>query len=194
VGSRRVRATSGPGVSSGKPQNPLACPSPVSHEAHIDVSSDPAQSTGETPRSMRILFVDDESTLRFVVPRLLASQGYLVDAAADAAEALQLFAAAQSAYDLLLTDFDLPTVDGAVLITALRAAGFTGGVVVFSGGAVTSARSKRLKALGVDRIVSKGDPPHMLLGIIGQALLPVEDGAAIAPNDKICAVPPDAGQ
>ncbi|TAJ82473.1 MAG: PAS domain-containing sensor histidine kinase [Reyranella sp.] len=56
----------------------------------------------------RILVVEDDPQVRNGVVRQLASLGYAVDEAADGATGLAAFAAAQPAYDLLLTDVIMP--------------------------------------------------------------------------------------
>ena len=56
----------------------------------------------------RILVVEDDPQVRNGVVRQLVSLGYAVDEAADGATGLAAFAAAQPAYDLLLTDVIMP--------------------------------------------------------------------------------------
>jgi two-component system response regulator AtoC len=59
----------------------------------------------------RILVVDDEENLRHMLQVLLQKQGYLVDLAANGAEALPL--ARASGYDFILSDIKMPVMDGA---------------------------------------------------------------------------------
>ena len=60
----------------------------------------------------RILIVDDEPNIRFVLERALQYEGYDLDSAATGAEALQKLAGANPPYDLLLLDLQMEPVDG----------------------------------------------------------------------------------
>lgn len=66
----------------------------------------------------RILFVDDELPLRDVVTRLLARRGVEVTTAGDAVEAVELLR--EKTFDLLLTDFQMPDMDGFELLAHVR--------------------------------------------------------------------------
>jgi two-component system, chemotaxis family, chemotaxis protein CheY len=68
---------------------------------------------------MRILAADDSASMRDMVRVSLASAGFEVTAAADGEEALRL--AAQSAFDLVLLDVNMPARDGIAVTRALRA-------------------------------------------------------------------------
>lgn len=66
-----------------------------------------------------ILAVDDSRSLRQMVVFSLRSAGYQLVEAADGQEALEK--AGQQAFDLVLTDQNMPLLDGLGLIRALRA-------------------------------------------------------------------------
>lgn len=57
-----------------------------------------------------ILVVDDSSSIRSLVSRTLMGAGYDVDCAEDGVEAAKL--ARNKAYNLLLTDINMPNMDG----------------------------------------------------------------------------------
>lgn len=67
----------------------------------------------------RILAVDDSSSIREVVLLTLKMAGFEVAQAKDGVEALAMAQNAQ--YDLVLTDVNMPNMDGIELIRALRA-------------------------------------------------------------------------
>ena len=67
----------------------------------------------------RILAVDDSPSMRDMVRIALSSAGFDVTSASDGKEALDL--ARQSGYDLVLSDVNMPVMDGNELIRALRA-------------------------------------------------------------------------
>ena len=69
----------------------------------------------------RVLVVDDEDSMRLLVARAIAMEGHDIASAADGAEALELLGSAQAAFDLLLTDIQMPVMDGiALALTAAR--------------------------------------------------------------------------
>jgi DNA-binding NtrC family response regulator len=70
----------------------------------------------ETPP--RVLFVDDELPLRDVVTRLLRRRGVEVVAVGDAVQAVETLR--REAFDLLLTDFQMPDMDGFELLAHVR--------------------------------------------------------------------------
>jgi two-component system chemotaxis response regulator CheY len=67
----------------------------------------------------RILAVDDSASMRDMVSITLTGAGFEVTAAADGTQALEL--AKQSSFDLVLSDVNMPDMNGIALIRALRA-------------------------------------------------------------------------
>jgi two-component system, chemotaxis family, chemotaxis protein CheY len=67
----------------------------------------------------RILAVDDSPSMRDMVRIALSGAGFQVTQAADGAEALEI--ARNDSFDLVLSDVNMPRMDGISLIRALRA-------------------------------------------------------------------------
>jgi chemotaxis protein histidine kinase CheA/CheY-like chemotaxis protein len=65
-----------------------------------------------------VLVVDDSFPTREIEKEILLSEGYIVDTAADGAEALN--AARSKHYDLVCTDLNMPVMDGFTLIKNLK--------------------------------------------------------------------------
>jgi DNA-binding NtrC family response regulator len=86
----------------------------------------------------RILLVEDRDSLRRMLERALAQEGYTVEPAADAASGIRLVE--RQDFDLVLTDLKLPDGSGLQVLTASRAAQPRVPVVVLTGfGTVTTA-------------------------------------------------------
>jgi CheY-like chemotaxis protein len=69
----------------------------------------------------RILVADDEEGLRSLIARALKQDGHEVMTASDGAEALDVLAREQGAFELLLSDIRMPVMDGiALALTAAR--------------------------------------------------------------------------
>ncbi|GEM_PF-6185779 len=83
----------------------------------LDKSADtPVSKPNDTP--IRILFVDDSYSVRFAYQKLLQENGYAVDVAKNAIEALQL--ARNNTYDLAIVDYYLPDTNGDKLCALLK--------------------------------------------------------------------------
>ena len=69
----------------------------------------------------RVLIVDDEESMRLLVARAIAMDGHEIATAADGAEALDILSGPDTSFDLLLTDIQMPVMDGiALALTAAR--------------------------------------------------------------------------
>jgi len=68
----------------------------------------------------RVLIADDEDSMRTLVARAIAMDGHETVTAHDGAEALEILTEADGNFDLLLTDIQMPVMDGIAL--ALSAA------------------------------------------------------------------------
>lgn len=84
--------------------------------------SEPTASTPATPNSQppswRILLVDDEPTQRLIMARLLKRAGFEVETAGNGREALAKIASGD--FQLMITDWEMPEMDGIALCSALR--------------------------------------------------------------------------
>lgn len=68
----------------------------------------------------KVLIADDEDSMRQLVARAIAMDGHEIVTAQDGAEALEILTREDGAFDLLLTDIQMPVMDGIAL--ALSAA------------------------------------------------------------------------
>src|SRR6201990_3366649 len=69
----------------------------------------------------KVLIADDEDSMRQLVARAIAMDGHETVTAQDGAEALELLTRDEGAFDLLLTDIQMPVMDGiALALTAAR--------------------------------------------------------------------------
>jgi two-component system, cell cycle response regulator CpdR len=100
----------------------------------------------------RVLIADDEASMRSLVARAIAMDGHDVVTAEDGAEALDILTREQGAFDLLLTDIQMPIMDGIAL--ALSAArdfpGLT--ILLMTGFADQRERASNLNAIAHDVI------------------------------------------
>jgi two-component system chemotaxis response regulator CheY len=116
-----------------------------------------------------ILAVDDSASMRQMVRFTLESAGYQVMQAADGVEALEL-AKANSA-DLVLTDVNMPNMDGISLVRELRALDsykFVPMLVLTTESG--SDTKQRGKAAGATGWIVKPFNPEQLLATIARVL------------------------
>ena len=82
-------------------------------------------------RCSRILIVDDEPDMGWVIENALASTDYVVKTVIRAAEALDLLAV--ESYDIALVDAKLPDIDGIELAAIIRGESSNTVVILISG-------------------------------------------------------------
>jgi two-component system cell cycle response regulator CpdR len=102
----------------------------------------------------RVLIVDDEESMRLLVARAIAMDGHEITTAADGAEALDILSSPDSRFDLLLTDIQMPIMDGIALALA-SARDFPGlTILLMTGFAEQRERASGLNAIAYD-VISK---------------------------------------
>ena len=94
----------------------------------------------------RILLADDDASTRNLVQRALATDGHTVTSTQDGTEALEKLREAPDAFDLLITDVQMPGLDGIALAEAGLAANGKLRVVLMSGFADEFGRADHLRA------------------------------------------------
>lgn len=96
----------------------------------------------------RILLADDDASMLDMISRALAADGHTMLTAADGQEALDLAMAADSAIDLLVTDVQMPGLDGVTLAEKMMAQAPGLRVILMSGFQGDMARADRVKLDG----------------------------------------------
>ncbi|MFF9549812.1 MULTISPECIES: ATP-binding protein [Methylobacterium] len=121
------------------------------------------------PSTGRVLLADDNADMRDHVARLLAAQGYDVQAVPDGEAALAV--ARQRRPDLLLTDVMMPRLDGFGLLAAVRADPALGDlpVIMLSARAGDEAKVDGLDA-GADDYLTKPFSARELIARVGANL------------------------
>lgn len=117
----------------------------------------------------RVLFVDDEQQLVTVTARLLERQGFRVKGFVDAPLALETLRADPWAFDVLVTDLNMPALSGlqvAAQAHALRAEL----PVVLTSGYVTEELMAQAAAAGIAGVCAKPSSLQVLIQAIRDAL------------------------
>jgi two-component system, chemotaxis family, chemotaxis protein CheY len=117
----------------------------------------------------RILAVDDSAAMRQMVGMTLTGAGHEVEQAADGCEALQM--AGRSRYDLVITDVNMPKMDGITLVRELRTlATYKYVPLLVLTTEATAERKQAGKAAGATGWLVKPFNPERLLATIAKVL------------------------
>jgi CheY-like chemotaxis protein len=118
-------------------------------------------------RSLRIICADDHELICELLKKALSDAGHDVECVFDGQAAWELLSADPSAFDVLITDHQMPRLSGLDLVQKLRQAAFTGRIVVESGN-LTPELEAAFLALRVDRIVRKPFRPEFITELIAE--------------------------
>jgi PAS domain S-box-containing protein len=151
------------------------CPPPSeAAEANADLATAspapaPASGSAATPiaPARRILLVEDDELVARTTLTMLRRDKWQTEHARDGAAGLA--AVARFAPDIILSDLNLPELNGLDLVKALRAQAWTGPIVVFSGHVAPEVRLQ-LEQQGVSAILYKPFAFEDLRGALRQGL------------------------
>jgi len=110
-----------------------------------------------------VLHVDDDSSIRKLVARVLGTAGMVVDGVGSAREVDAMLA--RSDYDVVIVDRHIGCDDGLELIARLRASDPDLSLLMFSG-SIDPEVVARAEALGVVRCVDKVGPLRTLVDAV----------------------------
>ena len=116
----------------------------------------------------RILLVDDEESIRRLLSRMLET-AYDVEAAPDGEAALRLLREPGAQYDLLISDLNMPGMDGLTLIREVRRVDATLPTIVITGYSSESSAIDALN-LGVAGYLTKPFGTTQVLAAAAKAL------------------------
>ena len=121
-------------------------------------------------RTLAERVIADDEEHRTLVRHMLVGEGHQVDEALDGAEGLRLFG--KSPPDLVLTDINMPGLDGHEVITAIRVLHPEVPIIAVSGGGAIAKDELLVKAsaLGAVEIIMKPFEFTQLVGAVKRAL------------------------
>jgi two-component system chemotaxis response regulator CheY len=124
---------------------------------------------------MKILLIDDSKTMRNIQKSVLAQLGYTqVEEACDGQDALSKVGAFQP--DLILVDWNMPTMDGLSFVKAFRQTNKTTPAIMVT---TESEKSRVIEAIkaGVNNYVIKPFTPDLLSQRISETLAKTKQAA-----------------
>ena len=102
----------------------------------------------------RVLIADDEESMRVLVARAIAMDGHDTVTAQDGTEALDILTRDNGAFDLLLTDIQMPVMDGIALALSAKRDFPDLTILLMTGYAAQRERASNLNAIAHD-VISK---------------------------------------
>jgi CheY-like chemotaxis protein len=109
----------------------------------------------------RILIADDEEPMRMLTARAIGMDGHTTVTAQDGAEALEILTREGGSFDLLLTDIQMPVMDGIALALAVARDFPLVTILLMTGFADQRERASNLDAIAHD-VITK---PFSVAGI-----------------------------
>jgi len=79
----------------------------------------------------KVLVVDDEKGMRFLLSEVLQNQGFEVSLARDGQESLDKLA--KDRFDLVVTDINMPRLDGVAMLKSMKRTGRNEKVIIMTG-------------------------------------------------------------
>jgi signal transduction histidine kinase len=119
----------------------------------------------------RIIYVDDEELMRFLVGELLTRAGHTVALCSNAGDALATLEAAGKPWDLLVSDVNMPGLSGVALARELGRL-YPGLPVALSSGHVSEALRAEATAAGAQALMHKEDTLDALGPLVTRLLKP----------------------
>lgn len=110
-----------------------------------------------------ILVVDDEEKMRYLLSIMLESRGHRVDQAGDGAEALEKIR--RRAYDMVITDIKMPTMDGTALLKELNREKIACPVVFITAFATVDSAVEAMRMGAADYITKPFEEERILLTV-----------------------------
>ena len=119
--------------------------------------------------SKTVLSVDDSASIRQMVKMTLSGAGYEVVQANDGAEGLAK--AKGTAFDMVVTDLNMPNMDGLTLIRELRKLpSYKGVPIIFLTTESDENMKKEAKAAGATGWITKPFQQDQLVGVVKKVL------------------------
>jgi DNA-binding NtrC family response regulator len=112
---------------------------------------------------IRTLLVEDEVNMVRTLSKILERKGHAVDSAANGAEALQRLE--QSSYDLVVTDLNMPVMDGMQLLRAMNERGWSPATIVLTGHGTIQSAVEAMKLGAGDYVIKPCHPDELLLAV-----------------------------
>lgn len=139
----------------------------------VQFDADPLPVELPLGENQMILVVDDEAYIRETVSQTLLRNGYRVELAENGTEALVVYSRHRDEIKVVVSDLDMPSMDGARLLQVLRAENPQLKIIVssgISGNSMSKTRIGELAALGITTFLAKPYTAEKILSVLHSLL------------------------
>jgi len=110
---------------------------------------------------VRTLLVEDEANMVRTLAKILERKGYVVDSAGSGEEALERLSAA--GYDLVITDLNMPRMDGMQLLREMKERQLNPATIVLTGHGTIQSAVEAMKLGAGDYLIKPCHPDELLM-------------------------------
>jgi signal transduction histidine kinase/CheY-like chemotaxis protein len=133
------------------------------------VASDGANAAAPAGAGEHVLYVDDDDVVGHMVAPLLRRSGYRVTVVSDGRVAVKAIEAEPAAFDIVVTDFNMPGLSGLEVARAVLKIR-PGLPVLLSTGYITEGLLLEARAVGVHQVMQKENSLEDLVRLVHEAL------------------------
>lgn len=148
---------------------------PVTHEQVAPASAVAAPAPEVRGGGRRVMYVDDDQALVFLVARVLQRKGFAVTTFTDPRDALAALHASPQGFDLLVTDYNMPGFSGVDLLRAVRNQ-WPGLPVALASGYITPDIERTALAEGASALIYKPNDVNELCETVQRLIAEREGG------------------
>jgi len=113
------------------------------------------------PADARVLLVEDEANMIRTLTRILERKGYTVIGATNGQQALQRLL--EDSFDLVITDLNMPIMDGMQLLREMSSRGLNPAIIVLTGHGTIQSAVEAMKLGAEDYLIKPCEPDELLL-------------------------------
>jgi signal transduction histidine kinase/ActR/RegA family two-component response regulator len=151
-------------------------PAPPGAVASVPAPGAAVQPAAESGHGERVLLIEDDLLMSSMLKKLLARQGYRVSHHSDPEQAMAAVRANPQAFDIVVTDYNMPRHSGLDVITAIRRMR-PGLPTILVSGYVNDELRARAVAQGARHVLEKTRVLDELVKLLGDTLRPAADQA-----------------
>lgn len=118
----------------------------------------------------KILIVDDSATSRMIIQRCVEMSGCEVDAFLQAENGIEALALldGENAVDLILSDINMPKMDGQTFVRLLKNKAETASIpVIITSSVADASLEEEMRKLGIERVIKKPVSPEKIMHAMG---------------------------